>query len=333
MKTLIIAEAGVNHNGDIELAKKLIDVAADAGADLVKFQTFSADRLVTQSALKAEYQALVTDKIESQHEMLRKLELTESMHHELINHCANREIGFFSTGFDIESINFLASLGQELFKIPSGEITNLPFLQHIGGLGKKVLLSTGMSNMHEVAAALNALELAGTHKNRITVLHCTSAYPAEISDVNLRAMLSIQDEFGVEVGYSDHTLGIEVAIAAVALGAKVIEKHFTLDRNMTGPDHKASLEPDELIRMVVGIRSIEKALGDGNKVITQNEIQNRDVARKSIVASRDIEAGEVFTENNLTAKRPGTGISPMKWDEVIGTKAKQSYVKDDLIQL
>jgi N,N'-diacetyllegionaminate synthase len=333
MKTLIIAEAGVNHNGDIELAKKLIDVAAHAGADLVKFQTFSADRLVTQSAFKAEYQALATDKIESQHEMLRKLELTESMHHELINYCAKREIGFFSTGFDIESINFLASLGQELFKIPSGEITNLPFLQHIGGLGKKVLLSTGMSNMHEVAAALNALELAGTHKNRITVLHCTSSYPAEMSDVNLRAMLSIQDEFGVEVGYSDHTLGIEVAIAAVALGAKVIEKHFTLDRNMTGPDHKASLESDELIRMVAGIRSIEKALGDGNKVITQNEIQNRDVARKSIVASRDIQAGEVFTENNLTAKRPGTGISPMKWDEVIGTKAKQSYIKDDLIQL
>jgi N,N'-diacetyllegionaminate synthase len=333
MKTLIIAEAGVNHNGDIELAKKLIDVAADAGADLVKFQTFSADRLVTQSALKAEYQVLATDKIESQHEMLRKLELTESMHHKLINHCTNRKIGFFSTGFDIESINFLASLGQELLKIPSGEITNLPFLQHIGGLGKKVLLSTGMSNMHEVAAALNALQLAGTPKNRITVLHCTSSYPAEMSDVNLRAMLSIQDEFEVEVGYSDHTLGIEVAIAAVALGAKVIEKHFTLDCNMTGPDHKASLEPDELIRMVAGIRSIEKALGDGNKVITQNEIQNRDVARKSIVASRDIQAGEVFTENNLTAKRPGTGISPMKWDEVIGTKAKQSYVKDDLIQL
>jgi N,N'-diacetyllegionaminate synthase len=333
MKTLIIAEAGVNHNGDIELAKKLIDVAADAGADLVKFQTFSADRLVTQSALKAEYQALATDKIESQHEMLRKLELTESMHHELINHCANREIGFFSTGFDIESINFLARLGQELFKIPSGEITNLPFLQHIGGLAKKVLLSTGMSNMHEVAAALNALELAGTPKDRITVLHCTSSYPAEMSDVNLRAMLSIQEEFGVEVGYSDHTLGIEVAIAAVALGAKVIEKHFTLDRNMTGPDHKASLEPNELIRMVAGIRSIEKALGDGNKVITQNEIQNRDVARKSIVASRKIQAGEVFTENNLTAKRPGTGISPMEWDKVIGTKAKQSYAKDDLIQL
>jgi N,N'-diacetyllegionaminate synthase len=333
MKTLIIAEAGVNHNGDIELAKKLINIAADSGADLVKFQTFSADRLVTQSASKAEYQVLATNKIESQHEMLRKLELTESMHHELINHCANRKIGFFSTGFDIESINFLASLGQELFKIPSGEITNLPFLQHIGGLGKKVLLSTGMSNMHEVAAALNALQLAGTPKNRITVLHCTSSYPAEMSDVNLRAMLSIQDEFGVEVGYSDHTLGIEVAIAAVALGAKVIEKHFTLDRNMTGPDHKASLEPDELIRMVAGIRSIEKALGDGNKVITQNEIKNRDVARRSIVASRNIQAGEVFTENNLTAKRPGTGISPMEWDEVIGTKAKQSYVKDDLIQL
>lgn len=333
MKTLIIAEAGVNHNGDIQLAKKLIDIAADAGADLVKFQTFSADRLVTQSALKAEYQVLATDKIESQHEMLRNLELTESMHHELINHCAHRQIGFFSTGFDIESVNFLASLGQELFKIPSGEITNLPFLRHIGGLNKRVLLSTGMSNMHEVAAALNALELAGTPKQKITVLHCTSSYPAELSDVNLRAMISIHDEFGVEVGYSDHTLGIEVAIAAVALGAKVIEKHFTLDRNMSGPDHKASLEPDELTRMVAGIRSIERALGDGNKVITQNELQNRDVARKSIVASRDIQVGEVFTENNMTAKRPGTGISPMEWDEIVGTKAKKNYVKDDLIQL
>ncbi len=332
MKTLIIAEAGVNHNGDIQLAKKLIDIAADAGADLVKFQTFSADRLVTQNASKAKYQVLATDKIESQHEMLRKLQLTESMHHELINHCANRQIGFFSTGFDIESINFLAGLGQDLFKIPSGEITNLPFLRHIGGLNKRVLLSTGMSNMHEVAAALNALELAGTPKQKITVLHCTSSYPAELSDVNLRAMLRIQTEFGVEIGYSDHTLGTEVAIAAVALGAKVIEKHFTLDRNMSGPDHKASLEPDELIRMVAGIRSIEKALGDGNKVITQNELQNRDVARKSIVASRDIQVGEVFTESNLTAKRPGTGISPMEWDEIIGTKAKQSYVKDDLIQ-
>lgn len=332
MKTLIIAEAGVNHNGDIQLAKKLIDIAADAGADLVKFQTFSADRLVTQNASKAKYQVLATDKIESQHDMLLKLELTESMHHELINYCASRQIGFFSTGFDIESINFLAGLGQDLFKIPSGEITNLPFLRHIGVLGKRVLLSTGMSSMHEVAAALNALKLAGTPKEKITVLHCTSSYPAELSDVNLRAMISIQDEFGVEVGYSDHTLGTEVAIAAVAIGAKVIEKHFTLDRNMSGPDHKASLEPDELIRMVAGIRSIEKALGDGNKVITQNELQNRDVARKSIVASRDIQVGEVFTESNLTAKRPGTGISPMEWDEIIGTKAKQSYVKDDLIQ-
>ena len=333
MKTLVIAEAGVNHNGDIEIAKKLIDIAADAGADLVKFQTFSADRLVTQNASKAEYQILATDEIESQHAMLRRLELTEAMHHELINYCANREIGFFSTGFDIESVNFLAGLGQELFKIPSGEITNLPFLQYIGGLRKKVLLSTGMSNMHEVAASISALESAGTPKDKITVLHCTSSYPAEVSDVNLRAILSIQAEFGVEVGYSDHTLGTEVAIAAVALGAKVIEKHFTLDRNMSGPDHKASLEPDELIKMVAGIRSIEKALGDGNKVITQNELQNRSVARKSIVASRDIQVGEVFTVDNLTTKRPGTGISPMEWDQVIGAKAKQSYIKDDLIQL
>lgn len=333
MKTLIIAEAGVNHNGEIEIAKKLIDIAADSGADLVKFQTFSANRLVTQNASKAEYQVLATDEIESQHAMLRRLELTEAMHHELINHCANREIGFFSTGFDVESVNFLAGLGQELFKIPSGEITNLPFLKYIGGLRKKILLSTGMSNMHEVAAALNVLEIAGTVKDKITVLHCTSSYPAELSDVNLRAMLSIQEEFGVDVGYSDHTLGTEVAIAAVALGAKVIEKHFTLDRSMSGPDHKASLEPDELINMVAGIRSIEKALGDGNKVITQNELRNRNVARKSIVASRDIQVGEVFTVDNLTTKRPGTGISPMEWDQIIGTNAKQSYVKDDLIQL
>ena len=333
MKTLIIAEAGVNHNGDIELAKKLIDVATDAGADLVKFQTFSADRLVTQSALKAEYQALATDKIESQHEMLRKLELTESMHHELINHCANREIGFFSTGFDIESINFLAGLGQEMFKIPSGEITNLPFLQHIGGLGKKVLLSTGMSNTHEIAAALNALELAGTPKNRITVLHCTTAYPVPIPDVNLRAMQSIHTEFGVDVGYSDHTLGIEISLAAVALGATVIEKHFTLDRTLPGPDHKASLEPNELKSMIDGIRNIEGALGDGIKRPMPSEVPNLWVIRQSIVARRKIKRDELITTENLGTKRAGRGISPMRWEEVLGKKAIRDFHENELIEL
>jgi N,N'-diacetyllegionaminate synthase len=265
--------------------------------------------------------------------MLRKLELTESMHHELINHCKNREIGFFSTGFDIESLNLLTSLGQDLFKIPSGEITNLPFLQHIGGLGKKVLLSTGMSNMHEVSAALNALELAGTPKGRITVLHCTSSYPAEMSDVNLRAMLSIQDEFGVEVGYSDHTLGIEVAIAAVALGATVIEKHFTVDRNLPGPDHKASLEPTELKDMIKAIRNIESALGDGVKRPMPSEIVNMTKIRQSIVARKKIIAGEVFSRDNLTTKRPGNGVSPMLWERIVGAIALRDYNPDDLVEL
>ena len=331
MKTLIIAEAGVNHNGDMNLAKKLIDIAAHAGADLVKFQTFSADRLVTHGAAKADYQILATNNTESQHDMLRKLELTESMHHELIAHCASQNIGFFSTGFDVESIDLLVGLGQELFKIPSGEITNLPYLRHIGKLDKTVILSTGMSNMDEIEAAINVLEESGTHRSKITVLHCTTAYPLPMSDVNLRAMQSIQNRFNVAVGYSDHTLGIEIPIAAVALGATIIEKHFTTDRSLPGPDHKASLEPTEFKAMIDGIRNIEKALGDGVKHLMPSEITNLPVARKSIVTSRPIKTGAIFTEHNLTAKRPGTGISPMEWNKLLGRTANKDYLADELI--
>ena len=332
-QTLIIAEAGVNHNGDIELAKKLIDVAGNAGADFVKFQTFNADRLATHAAKKADYQAQTTDRNETQHEMLRRLELTPAMHHELIAHCKMRKMGFFSTGFDIESVDFLASLGQNLFKIPSGEITNLPYLRHIGRLGKPIILSTGMSNMPEIESAIYALEQAGTLRSKITVLHCTTEYPTPMCDVNLRAMQSIQTELGVAVGYSDHTLGIEVAVAAVAMGATVIEKHFTLDRTLSGPDHKASLEPAELKTMVSSIRNIELALGDRLKQLAPSEAKNILVARKSIVASKDIQIGERFSAENLATKRPGTGISPMRWDEVIGLTANRNYTPDELIQL
>jgi N,N'-diacetyllegionaminate synthase len=332
-RTLIIAEAGVNHNGDPALAKKLIDVAAEAGADLVKFQTFSADRLVTRTAAKADYQNRTTDSKESQHEMLRRLELTTEMHKELIAHCAAHGIGFFSTGFDIESVDLLVELGQDRFKIPSGEITNLPYLRHIGRMGKPVILSTGMAEMDEIHAAIDALEAAGTPRAIITVLHCTTEYPTPMAEVNLRAMLSIQKAFGVEVGYSDHTRGIEVAIAAVALGATVIEKHFTLDRILPGPDHKASLEPEELKAMVAAIRNIEIALGDGIKRLTPSEAGNRPVARKSLVASRGIRKGEVFSVENITAKRPGTGISPMRWDAVIDRHAPRDFSQDELIEL
>lgn len=332
-RTLIIAEAGVNHNGDLELAKKLIDAAAEAGADLVKFQTFNADRLVASTAKKAAYQIQATDSRESQHEMLRRLELTEDMHKELIAHCAARDIGFFSTGFDIKSVDLLMSFGQNHFKIPSGEITNLPYLRHIGQLGRPVILSTGMATMEEIKSALQILENSGTPKKSITVLHCTTEYPTPMPEVNLRAMISIRDNFGVKVGYSDHTLGIEVAIAAVALGATVIEKHFTLDRNLPGPDHKASLEAKELKAMVAAIRSIEVALGDGIKRPAPSETKNIPVARKSIIASKAIQAGEIFKTENLTTKRPGTGISPMRFDEVLGMKARRNFAEDDLIEL
>jgi N,N'-diacetyllegionaminate synthase len=332
-RTLIIAEAGVNHNGDIELAKKLIDVAAEAGADLVKFQTFSADRLVTQGAAKAHYQTQTTSAAETQHAMLRRLELTPSMHDELIAHCAARQIGFFSTGFDIDSVNLLADLGQTLFKIPSGEITNLPYLRHIGQLGRQVIVSTGMATLGDVEAAIDTIEAAGTPRSQITALHCTTEYPTPMREVNLRAMQTLQAAFGVRVGYSDHTPGIEVAIAAVALGASVIEKHFTLDRNLPGPDHRASLEPSELKAMVTAVRHIEQALGDGVKCLTPSEAKNKPLARKSIVASRAIKAGELFSDENLTVKRPGTGISPMRWDEVVGQRAPFDFVQDELINL
>lgn len=331
--TLIIAEAGVNHNGDLARARQMIDAAAAAGADLVKFQTFSADRLVTRTATKAEYQAQTTDRSESQHEMLRRLELSADMHRELITHCAVRQIGFFSTAFDMESIDLLVSLGQDRFKIPSGEITNLPYLRKIGRLGKDVILSTGMATLGDVEAALDALEQAGTARARITVLHCTTEYPTPMAEVNLSAMQSIRRAFGVDVGYSDHTPGIEVAIAAVAMGACVIEKHFTMDRTLPGPDHKASLEPNDLAAMVAAIRNIEVALGDGIKRSTQSETRNRDVMRKSLVASRPILPGEIFSPQNVTVKRPGTGISPMRWDEVIGRAASRHFAQDDMIEL
>ena len=331
--TLIIAEAGVNHNGDIALAKNLIDAAADAGADLIKFQTFSADRLVTRQAKKAGYQSEATGNVETQYQMLSHLELSASMHHELIAYCATRNIGFFSTGFDIESVNFLMSLGIKYFKIPSGEITNLPYLRHIGQFSKPVIISTGMATMGDIEAAIDVLEQAGTARSLITVLHCTTEYPTPMTEVNLRAMKSMEVAFGVAVGYSDHTAGIEVAIAAAALGATVIEKHFTLDRNLPGPDHKASLEPDELKAMVSAIRNIEIALGDGIKRLTPSEALNKPVARKSLVAIKDIKVGEVFSVENVSAKRPGTGLSPMTWDSLMGRKAARDFLVDELIEL
>lgn len=331
-RTRIIAEAGVNHNGDLALAKRLVDVAADAGADVVKFQTFSADRLVTRSAAKAAYQERQASHDESQHAMLRALELTRAMHDDLIDHCARRGIPFFSTGFDLQSIDLLVDVGLEEFKVPSGELTNLPYLRKIGAFGRPVMLSTGMATLGDVEAAIDALERAGTPRALMTVLHCNTQYPTPMCDVNLRAMVTLRDAFGVAVGYSDHTPGIEVATAAVALGATVIEKHFTLDRALPGPDHKASLEPDELRAMVAAIRNIEIALGDGIKRPTASERENVAVARKSIVAARGIAAGEMLLPDNLTVKRPGTGISPMRWDEVVGRVASRAYAADEAIE-
>lgn len=332
MKTLIIAEAGVNHNGDLDLARRLIDVAARSGADVVKFQTFTADRLATRAAPKAEYQSQTTGTRESQHAMLRRLELSEEMHRQLMAHCQARGIEFLSTGFDIESVDLLVSLGQRQFKIPSGEITNLPYLRHIGQLGKPIIVSTGMATLDEVGAAIEALERAGTPRSSMTILHCTTEYPAPIAEVNLRAMQSMQAAFGVKVGYSDHTPGIEIAIAAVAMGATLIEKHFTLDRSLPGPDHKASLEPAELGAMVAAIRNIEAALGDGIKRVTPSESKNQPIARKSLVARRAIRAGEPFSAENLAAKRPGTGVSPMRWDEIVGRGAPRDFAADEQIE-
>ena len=333
MRTLIIAEAGVNHNGDLGLACRLIDAAAQADADLVKFQTFSADRLATAQAVKANYQRAAGGAGESQHAMLRRLELTPAMHQALLAHCRARGIGFLSSGFDTASIDLLAGLGLDRLKIPSGEITNLPYLRHIGGLRRALILSTGMATLEEIEAALVILEEAGTPRERISVLHCNTAYPTPVDDVNLRAMLTIRDAFGVQVGYSDHTLGIEVAIAAVALGAVVIEKHLTLDRQMPGPDHRVSLEPSEFAAMVAAIRNVERALGDGVKRPSASESTNRPVVRKSLVAARAIAKGQPFTRENLTVKRPGTGLSPMRMDEVLGCMAPRDFAQDELIEL
>lgn len=331
-RTLIIAEAGVNHNGDLNLAKQLVDAAADAGADLVKFQTFRTESLVTTSATKAQYQLRYDESERSQFSMLQKLELTAEMHEQLLSHCAKREIGFFSTAFDIQSLDFLFGVGADRFKIPSGEITNLPYLRHIATYGKPIILSTGMATLEEIEAALDILTRGSIGIDDITVLHCTTDYPAPMSDVNLLAMISIRDAFHVDVGYSDHTEGFEIPVAAVALGATTIEKHLTLDRQLSGPDHAASLEPSEFASMVKCIRNIELAMGDGRKRPAESEIKNKSVIRKSVVAAKFIKAGELFTPDNLSVKRPGNGISPMLWDQVIGRVASRDFLVDELIE-
>ena len=329
----IIAEAGVNHNGSIDMAKKLIDTAAEAGADLVKFQSFHAKNLLTKTADKAEYQKKYSDDNESHYKMIKKLELDRTAHQNLIEHCELRGIQFLSSAFDHESIDLLAELNIPLYKIPSGEITNLPYLRHIGSMGKPIIMSTGMATLDEVRNALNILLEAGAQKNNITILHCNTEYPTPMEDVNLKAMLTIRDELGVNVGYSDHTLGIEISIAAVALGATVIEKHFTLDRTLPGPDHASSLEPQELKSMVSAIRNIEKAMGNGVKTPSPSEKKNISHVRKSIVAKKSIKKGQQFTEYNLTVKRPGTGISSMEWDEVIGKESQANFEPDDFIKI
>jgi N-acetylneuraminate synthase len=333
MKTLIIAEAGVNHNGDLELAKQLVASAAAAGADLVKFQSFIAGKIISADAPKAEYQKNATGNTESQYDMVRKLELSRHEHEVLIDECRRHNIGFFSTAFDVDSFDMLVELGLNLVKIPSGELTNLPLLRYMTRLHLPVILSTGMASLGDIESALHVIEQSGTPMDRVTVLHCTTEYPAPMDEVNLRAMVNMKHAFGVNIGYSDHTQGIEISLAAVALGATVIEKHFTLDRNMPGPDHQASLEPHELKALVDGVRNIERALGNGVKRASPSELKNRAIARKSLVAARAIGAGEMFSTDNLTTKRPGTGISPMRWDDVIGQRARRDFQQDELIEL
>lgn len=322
MSTLIIAEAGVNHNGSVELAKQLIDAAAEACVDYVKFQTFKTEKLVSVAAKKAEYQKnnMSFDNTDSQFEMLRKLELSVEDHHQLIEYCRKKNVKFLSTAFDLESIDLLNELGIDLFKIPSGEITNLPYLKKIGALKKQVIVSTGMCIMSEIIDAINVLVEAGTARGNISVLHCTTDYPTAMKDVNLNAMLNIRNELNLSVGYSDHTLGIEVPIAAVAMGAVIIEKHFTLDKTLPGPDHKASLEPDELRNMVLAIRHIESALGSFDKKPTDAELKNILIARKSIHLATSLLKGHIITEMDLIMKRPGDGISPMLLNKVVGKK-------------
>jgi N,N'-diacetyllegionaminate synthase len=333
-KVIIIAEAGVNHNGDINLAKQLIDVAVDAGVDYVKFQTFKSESLVSISAKKATYQIENTkNPTENQLQMLKKLELSHQQHIELLSYCNQKNISFFSTAFDLESLEYLKSLGLSMVKIPSGEITNLPYLRKAASLFSEVIISSGMSTLQDINNALNVFIDVGIPKNKISILHCNTEYPTPMQDVNLHAMSTIQKEFEVTIGYSDHTLGIEVPIAAVALGAKVIEKHFTLDRNLPGPDQLASLEPNELKAMVQAIRNIELAIsGNGIKEPSESEMNNIEIARKSIVAKTMIAKGEVFSNENITTKRPGNGISPMKWDELIGQIAQKDFNADDLIE-
>ena len=333
MKVTIIAEIGVNHNGNIRLAKKLIDIASKAGADFVKFQTFKAKNLATYFAKKANYQLKIKNKNETQLPMLKKLELNHFQHKILINYCKKKKIGFLSTAFDIESLNLLISLKLKKFKIPSGEITNLPLLKAIGKQKKDVIMSTGMANIKEIKNAIKILIKSGTKKNKITILHCNTDYPTHIEDVNLLAMKSIESKLKVNVGYSDHTLSREVPIAAVAMGAKVIEKHFTLSRKYPGPDHKSSLEPNELYSMVKEIRNTQKILGKREKKPSKSEIKNIKIVRKSIVAKTFIRKGEIFNISNITCKRPGTGISPMKWNFLIGKRAKKNFYPDELIKI
>ena len=334
-KVIIIAEAGVNHNGDINLAKKLIDVAVEAGVDYVKFQTFKSESLVSKSAKKADYQIENTqDSTENQLQMLKKLELSHEQHVELMAYCRQKNISFFSTAFDIESLIYLKELGLTMVKIPSGEITNLPYLRKAAELFSKVIISTGMSTLEDIEMALNVFLSAGIKREAIYILHCNTEYPTPMKDVNLLAMLSIKNKFDVEIGYSDHTLGIEVPTAAVALGAKMIEKHFTLDRSLPGPDQLASLEPLELREMVTSIRNIELVIsGNGLKEPSSSEFKNMEIARKSIVAKTAINKGDIFSESNITTKRPGNGISPMQWDDVIGKVAQANFNEDDLIKL
>lgn len=331
MKTLIIAEAGVNHNGNLARAQELVVQAAVAGADLVKFQSFITAKSISLQAPKAAYQLGATDPGESQYDMVRKLELSPADHDVLLATCQQNGIGFFSTAFDTDSFDMLLAIGLHTVKIPSGEITNLPFLRYVARPGLPVIMSTGMANLGDIEAAIDVLELAGLRREQITLLHCNTEYPTPMQDVNLLAMANLGRAFGVAVGYSDHTQGIEVAIAAVALGATVIEKHFTLDRSLPGPDHQASLEPAELRAMVAAIRNIELALGDGIKRPSASEHKNRLIARKSLVAARPIHAGELFSADNLAAKRPGSGVSPMRWDEVIGRPAPRNFAADELI--
>ena len=334
-KVIIIAEAGVNHNGDINLAKKLIDVAVEAGVDYVKFQTFKSESLVSKSAKKADYQIENTqDATENQLQMLKKLELSHEQHVELMAYCRQKNISFFSTAFDLESLIYLKELGLSMVKIPSGEITNLPYLRKAAELFSKVIISTGMSTLEDIEKALNVFLSAGIKREAIYILHCNTEYPTPMKDVNLLAMLTIKNKFNVEIGYSDHTLGIEVPTAAVALGAKMIEKHFTLDRSLPGPDQLASLEPLELKAMVASIRNIELAIsGNGMKEPSSSELKNMEIARKSIVAKTAINKGDIFSESNITTKRPGNGISPMQWDDVIGQVAQADFNADDLIKL